>query len=394
MALRFLALLFLVLLAAGSLAAVEIATGKMLGAGYDARAFYLRDAGGEWTKTYAGAQYQPDAAGRLMNLRVAQALFHDEWLTEAPFDPGQNTADVIRALDYWRAHGVLAITVSLQGGNTGYGTQIPEIQRVNAAKAGPGKGLLVSAFQPDGSLKAEWCARLLRLARALDERRMILNLAYFYQGQDEVLESPAAIRNAVIQATDFLIDNNIRNVIIEIANEVGHGGFDHQQYISDDLAALIRLAQSRFEAKKAPFRLPVSASSLGNMRPPRGTAEAADLTIIHGNDTPPELKLRRMKELRADPSLPGPLYMNEDDNGREATLTHLERELASLDAIWSHGGSWGYMPWRQVQMFPFRHYLPDGPSAEAEYFRAVLKAIQRKVVAPASVAAAGPVPAR
>jgi hypothetical protein len=68
--------------------AVEIATGKQLGKGYEARLFYLREGRlAQWRTTYGGSKYRPVAAGRLMNLRVAQALFDDEWLTEIPFNP-------------------------------------------------------------------------------------------------------------------------------------------------------------------------------------------------------------------------------------------------------------------------------------------------------------------
>ena len=68
----------LVLLAAPGAYAIEIATGKMLGDGFDARSFYVRDPGGAWRKTYTGPGFRPEAAGRLMNMRIAQALFqHD-----------------------------------------------------------------------------------------------------------------------------------------------------------------------------------------------------------------------------------------------------------------------------------------------------------------------------
>ena len=55
-----------------------------------------------------------------MNLRLAQALFDDEWMKEKPFDPERNTDNVIEALDFYRAHGMLMINVSLQGGQAGY----------------------------------------------------------------------------------------------------------------------------------------------------------------------------------------------------------------------------------------------------------------------------------
>lgn len=359
--------------------AIEIATGKMLGPRFDQRAFYVREPGGKWQKTYTGPEYRPEAAGRLMNLRIAQALFHDEWLTESAFDPDRNTARVIEALDTYRRHGILAINVSLQCGNPGYSREVPKIRRVNAAKAGPGKGFLCSAFLPDGSLKKTWQERLLRLVRAADERGMIVDLMFFYQSQDEVLADRTAIRSAVRNATDFLIDNNLRNVIIEIANEQDVSGWDHELYIERNMGELIDIARERFVEKNAPFRLPISASSGPSMKLFDSTTVHADLTIIHGNNRRIEEKFERVRFLYGHPLAPGPILMNEDDNGRDTSEENLRKELASCDAVWDAGGSWGYMPWRQVQMFPFRHYNPTGDSQDERYFRAVLEHIRRKV---------------
>ena len=84
----------------------------MLGLKYDQRAFYMRDGGGPWTKTYTGKGYRAEAAGKLMNLRICQALFHDEYLTEVRFDPKAHTQRVIDALDTYKRNGILAISVS------------------------------------------------------------------------------------------------------------------------------------------------------------------------------------------------------------------------------------------------------------------------------------------
>lgn len=365
--------------AARSLPAIEIAAGRMLGPRYDQRAFYIREPGGRWQKTYTGPEYRPEAAGRLMNLRIAQALFHDEWLTEGTIDPGRNTERVIAALDTYRAHGILAINVSLQCGNPGYSREVPEIRRVNAAKAGPGKGFLCSAFLPDGSMKRDWQERLLRLIQAAEERGMIVDLMYFYQSQDEVLADRTAIRNAVKNATDFLIDNNLRNVIIEIANEQDVSGWDHDLYIERNMGELIALARERFLEKNAPFRLPISASSGPSMKLFDSTTVHADLTIIHGNNRRIEEKFERVRFLYGHPLAPGPILMNEDDSGRETSEENLRKELASCDAVWEAGGSWGYMPWRQTQMYPFRYYDPAGDSQDERYFRAVLEHIRKKV---------------
>jgi hypothetical protein len=145
---------------------------------------------------------------------------------------------------------------------------------------------------------------------------------------------------------------------------------------------LIELARSRFAAKRAPFRLPVSASTGGSLKVYDSVAKHADLVIIHGNNRTVEEKRDRVAGLVGDSLMPGPIYMNEDNNGRETTVENLRNELASCDAVFRSGGSWGYMPWVQLQNFPFRYYSP-GTSAEVRnempveqrdpaYFKAVL----------------------
>jgi hypothetical protein len=366
--------------------AVEIATGRMLRKEYEARSFYVRESAlVPWRTTYSGSKYRSEAAGRLMNLRLAQALFDDEWLTEAAFNPEANTDRVIAALDTYRENGVLAINVSLQGGNPGYGKAVPEIKRERTFRLGRGKGSLISAFLPDGSLKPAWTDRLLRLQRALDERGMVMVLMYLYEGQNGVLPDSEAIRHAVINATDLLIRHNCRNVIIEIANEYDLEDWDYDPWIPNHIGELIELARSRFTPD---FRLPIGASTKG-MAVSSSSRDHADLTMIHGNTRPPEEKRKRIAELFADPKVPGPIFMDEDDNGKDTTTAHFATEIASLEAVWGSGGSWGCMPWRQVQMFPFRFYLPKPGTdlnddlslgqRDQAYFRAVLEHIRTLV---------------
>ncbi|MEP7361871.1 MAG: hypothetical protein ABI972_01330 [Acidobacteriota bacterium] len=384
-------LLTLFILAALPSAAIEIATGKMLGSGYDARAFYVRAKPADaWKKTYTGGKFKPEAAGRLMNLRVTQALFHDEWLTEYPFDPEKNTDRVIAALDTYKAHGILAVNVSLQSGNPGYNKEQPLIKRDRAYKLGPGKGMHTSAFLPDGSLKPAWMARLKRLQTALDKRGMILNLMYFYQSQDEIFPDTASIERATANATDWLIENDCRNVVIDIANEFDIRGWDHDYWIKNNLDRLMGVIRGRFREKKAAFAVPISSSTGSSMALFPHISANADLTMIHGNNKPVALKGRRTAELAADATAPGPIFMNEDDSGRETTPAVLKNELASCDAVFQAGGSWGYMPWRQTQMYPFKFYMPaktsklrDGMTLEESdpvYFKAVLEHIRGLVM--------------
>lgn len=369
--------------------ATEISTGGMLGSRYDARAFYIRSSRLDaWRKTCSGPEFRRQAQGKLMNLRLAQALFHDEWMKEQPFDPDRNTDRVIEALDVYRRHGVLMIAVSLQGAEAGYDPKINGISRANGYKYGPQKGTSVSAFRPDGSLKPEWMGRLERLLRAADSKGMIVNLLFFYQGQDEQFDSNEAIYAAARNATDWLIEKDFRNVLIDVANEWDLSGnrWDLDYFIPKNIIGLMEAIRERFEKRHADYVLPVSASSDGRMAYPDSLAKAADYVLIHGNGRKPEEKAARASQLR---DVPRPVLMNEDDNGRASTAANLEKELASCDALFEKAAGWGYMPWVQAQRFPFR-YMPaetadfSDSTAEAErdmrYFHAVLDHIAALVL--------------
>jgi hypothetical protein len=366
------------LLAAGTVGATEITTGAILGRGYDQRAFYIRSSPrAAWVKTYSGPEYRPEAAGKLMNLRIAQALFHDEWMTEQTFDPDRNTDAVIAALDFYKRHGVLMINVSLQGGQPGYELAVNGIDRQNGYKFGPGGGTHVSAFRPDGSLKPEWLARLDRLLRAASRRGMIVNVMYFYQAQDELFDSTQSIHKAAHNITDWLIARNHRNIVIDIANEYDIGPrWDFDEYIPRHIIPLMDEVRERFQQARS--RVPVTVSSGGRMRYPASLIGQSDIVLLHGNGRSPEEKARRAEELK---DVQRPVLMNEDDNGRQSIVGNLKRELASCDVFFHKAGGWGYMPWVQAQRFPFR-YLPgpeaavrdDMPEKERDmaYFHAVL----------------------
>ncbi|MBI3697549.1 MAG: hypothetical protein HY238_22270 [Acidobacteria bacterium] len=372
------------------LPAIEVATGSMLGLRYDQRAFYIRTPENQtWRKTYTGKGYRSEARGKLMNLRLAQALFQDEWLTERPFDAARNTAQVIEALDFYKRHGVLMINVSLQGGNPGYEKEVNGIERQNGAKYGPGQGLLVSAFRPDGSLKPEWLARLESLLKAADQRGMLVCLMYFYQGQDEIFEGAEAVEAGARNVTDWLIDHKFRNVILDVANEWDIQGdrWDQAEYIPQNIGGLVERIRERFQAKRADFTLPIGASTGGQMLYPASLAEICDVVLLHGNGRDPGEKTTRAQQYTK--MYHRPVLMNEDDNGRETTRANFAKEKASADALFKYGAGWGYMPWVQAQRFPF--YYQPGPSGEftdatpvAErdraYFHAVLDSIARLVL--------------
>jgi hypothetical protein len=82
----------------------------------------------------------------------------------------------------WRAHGLLAFTLCLQGGSPqGYSNKQPWHN---------------SAFESDGSLRPDYMARAERILRRADELGMVVILGCYYFGQDERLKDEAA-RNQI-----------------------------------------------------------------------------------------------------------------------------------------------------------------------------------------------------
>jgi hypothetical protein len=292
-----------------------------------------------------------------MNFRAANAIFDDE--ARADDVPDANTAAFISHFGEYRARGILAYTVSLQGGSPGY------------------EGAVVSAFAADGTLKPAWMDRAARVIEAADAHGQAVILTYFYQGQDQVLAGDEAVRAAVRNATDWIIAEGYRNVIIEIANEHDTATYNHPlietNLATGGVAELIALAKSRFDGRG--YRLAVSSSTRdvdfsGPLR------DVSDLVLIHGNLTTPAQDGAAVAALVADPTVHGPVVMNEDFNGFAAVPANLADDEGTATNVLAAGGSWGLMWQRYNQDYPFQWAL--GPSgdisgkSEANYFRAIL----------------------
>src|SRR4051794_3503559 len=174
--------------------------------------------------TYAGRSYNGwPIEGLLMNVRAVQATFDDlnpetrgQWAypDTGEWDPERNLNEFLAVLPEWRAAGLLAFTVNLQGGS-------PE----GYSRTQPWEN---SAFAPDGSLRDAYLNRLRRILDRADDLGMAVIVGYFYQGQDERLENEAAVVRAVDDATDWLLDGGWRNLIVEIANECDVANYEHQ----------------------------------------------------------------------------------------------------------------------------------------------------------------------
>jgi CubicO group peptidase (beta-lactamase class C family) len=264
--------------------------------------------------TYAGAP----AEGLLMNVRMVNAVFEDR--NRPQFDPDSNTEEFIARLPDYVAHGVRAFTLCLQGGMPGY------------------EGAVNSAFGPDGSLREPYLQRVRRVIEACDRHGAVVILGCYYQRQDQVLANETSVRAGVVNVATWIKDNGFTNVLLEIANEVDHNGFDHHSLkTAAGMADLIGLAK-----QTAPTLL-VSASGLGHGQLPDRVVRASDFLLIHFNGTRLEDIPARIAVLRESDK---PIVCNEDEKvGAEGAK--------AAELCVANGASWGFMQVEVNQHYPF-----------------------------------------
>jgi hypothetical protein len=173
--------------------------------------------------TYTETRYRGwKIQGLLLNSRMVQAIFDDEnpitrvfwkYPDTGRWDAERNAKEFVSAMPAWRAHGLLGVSVNLQGGSP-LGYYRPEAVEKKLKTLGieaseetvwaglPGKGSQPwhnSAFDEAGRLKQPYLERLTWVLDKADEQGMVVILGLFYQGQDERLQGEEAVRRARAQ---------------------------------------------------------------------------------------------------------------------------------------------------------------------------------------------------
>lgn len=272
--------------------------------------------------------------GLLLNARMVQGIFDDlnpettarwAYADTGKWDAERNTREFMAAMPAWRAHGLLAFTLNLQGGSPeGYSAKQPWHN---------------SAFTPEGSLRPDYQARLKRILDFADELGMVVILGYFYFGQDERLAGEPAVLRAVDQATRWVLDGGWRNVIVEVNNEC-NVRYDHEILKPARVHELIE----RVKAARAPDgrRLLVSTSYGGNTVPKENVVRAADFLLLHGNGVGDPRRIAEMvrQTRQVDGYTPKPILFNEDD--------HFDFDAATnnFTASLAERAGWGYFDFR------------------------------------------------
>ena len=259
--------------------------------------------------TYQGRTWQGHKVeGLLLNSRMVQATFddlnpetRDRWIypDTTSWDADRNTREFIAAMPTWRRHGLLAITVNLQGGSPqGYSKDQPWHN---------------SAFTASGELRPEYLVRLQRVLDAADELGMVVIVGYFYFGQDERLRDEAAVVTATDAASRWLLDKGFTNVLVEVNNECNVKSYDHAILREDRVHELIERVK---RTERNGRRLLVGTSYGGGTVPLENVVRVSDFLLIHGNGVSDPDRIAEMaRQARQVPGYrPMPILFNEDDH--------------------------------------------------------------------------------
>jgi len=288
-------------------------------------AFYI-----DGRPTYEGRTWNGHRVeGLLFNSRMVQGIFDDlnpatvaNWVypDTGEWDPERNSREFIAAMPTWRAHGLLAFTIDLQGGNPrGYGRQQPWHN---------------SALDADGSLRPDYITRLEKILDRADELGMVVILGIFYFGQDERLAGEAEVVRAVDNTVDWLLERAYGHLLIELNNECNVDRYEHSILQPDRIHELILRVRQRSAG-----RLLVGTSYGGGTVPRENVVRASDFLLIHGNGVEDPARIAEMvRQTRKVPGYrPVPILFNEDDH------FDFDKPRNNLLAALGEYASWGYL---------------------------------------------------
>jgi hypothetical protein len=281
--------------------------------------------------TYAGRSYRgKKIEGLLLNSRMVQGIFDDlnpetrvKWAypDTGKWDAERNTREFIAAMPSWQQHGVLAFTINLQGGS-------PE----GYSKGQPWHN---SAIAPDGSLRPDYMGRLARILDRADELGMVAIVGYFYFGQDQRVVGEAAVKRAVTNATNWLLERDYRNVLVEVNNETNVRAYDHEILKPERIHELVHLAKG---VTRGGRRLLVGTSYGGGAVPRANVVKASDFLLLHGNGVKDPNRIAEMvKQARQVEGYRAmPVLFNEDDH------FDFDKPVNNMMAAIGEYASWGY----------------------------------------------------
>ena len=287
--------------------------------------------------TYQGRRWRGQPIeGLLMNSRMVQGIFDDLNLATrglwaypdtGKWDASRNTQEFMAAMPIWRAHGLVAFTINLQGGSPqGYSQQQPWHN---------------SAITAEGELRPDYLARLEQILDRADELGMVVILGLFYFGQDHRLANETAIVRAVDNAVDWVLDKGYRHVVIEVDNEC-NVLYTHPILQPGRVHELIERVKSRTCNGR---RLLAGTSYGGGFIPLPNVVQSADFLLLHGNGISDPAGIAEMVRVTRQVAgyRPMPILFNEDDH------FEFDRPTNNLLAAVGEYAGWGYFDYRMLE---------------------------------------------
>jgi CubicO group peptidase (beta-lactamase class C family) len=285
----------------------------------DGEAFHINGQPTYKGRTWKGKKIE----GLLLNSRKVQAIFDDlnpetvklwAYPDTKKWDAERNTREFIAAMPTWRKHGLLGITLNLQGGSPkGYSQKQPWHN---------------SAFKDDGSLRPDYMQRLERVLDKADELGMVMILGLYYFGQDERLKDEDAVKRGVDNALDWLFAKGYRNILIEVNNEC-NVRYDHAILKPERVHELIERVKKRTRYG-------------GGTIPKENVVRASDFLLLHGNGVKYPARIAEMvrQTRKVAGYRPMPILFNEDD--------HFDFDQPKNNFLAAIGeyASWGYFDFR------------------------------------------------
>jgi len=272
--------------------------------------------------------------GLLPNSRMVQGVFDDlnpetraRWAypDTKTWDAARNTREFVAAMAEWRRHGLLAVTLNLQGGSPeGYSQGQPWHN---------------SAFTEEGALRPDYAARAETVLDEADRLGMAVVLGLFYFGQDERLRDEKAVVRAVNEAVAWVLEKGYTNVLIEVNNEC-NVKYDHAILQPARVHELVTRVKQMTRGRR---RLLVSTSYGGNTLPSPAVVAASDFVLLHGNGvTNPDRIAEMVRQTRQLPAYsPKPIVFNEDDH------YDFDKPWNNFVAATSEHASWGFFDFRR-----------------------------------------------
>lgn len=294
-------------------------------------------------KHYKGASVE----GLLFNNRVVQAIFDDEnpdtahqWVypDTGVWDADRNVGEFCAALPEYKAHGVDAVTINLQGG-----MPITKTESVQP--------WLNTAIDPEGNLKPAYMGRLKQLLQAADDAGIVVIVGLYYFGQDKYMADESAIRNGVINTTLWLLETGYQNILVEINNEADIPHYSHDILTPARVHELIDLCKNTRVDGRGLLATTSFAGGAYHMRkdgvldrqdeeglkkglPTPAVIEASDFCLVHTNEHDMKTTrdvVNRVRDMAAFQLRPMPICINEDS----VRVTNL---FAAVDVY----APWGY----------------------------------------------------